>query len=642
MIPFRGIESIHDGARIRVNSRNTPHAEFFSCFDYSDQLTLTVEISARYLVQGGKLVMFRDDDGVCIIQSGAFTPGHGIDSLTFEISCADLCAKNAKDGLFYYYFSLDTLLGPMYLGLDEFGPEVLVPRIRQHIDSISKFQLTVYNDDVVFPKRFAGRIMYQIFVDRFNKGSKKVPTRKDAVIDDDWYNGIPPYYRPGDKEFLNNTFFGGTLWGVIEKLDYLKSLGVGVLYLNPIFTAFSNHKYDTGDYMSVDPMFGGDEALKELISQCHKRDILVMLDGVFNHTGDDSLYFNRYGKYETVGAYESKESPYYPWYRFINHPDEYHSWWGVKVLPGVDTNNPSFNEFVNGTDGVIEHYTKMGVDAWRLDVADELSEAFIANLRKAARRVDADAMVLGEVWEDASNKISYGKRRRYFRGAELDSVMNYPLKNAIISYLTTSEASNLYMTTRLLYYHYPKFVSDNLMNLLGTHDTERILTELGGAPYRRDSKDVKATAVLSDDQKALAKDRLKIAYFLLCTMPGIPCIYYGDEIGMEGYEDPLNRRPYPWGKEDKELLAFYRMMGKVRLKLPVLADGYYEPLCHEKGIFVFKRFHDNGDTLIGAVNLSKADVEIPLECKGCSVFENTVATSCPVLKAGQFDLWILK
>ncbi|MBE6637996.1 MAG: glycoside hydrolase family 13 protein [Ruminococcaceae bacterium] len=641
MIPIRGIENIHDGAKIRVSSRNTPHGELFSSFDYADTLTFDVEISSRYLVKSGKMIIFRDDDGVCIIQNGVFTPDYGIDHLTFTFDCKALCAEAEEDGLFYYYFLLDTHLGPLYLGLDEFGPDILSPKLSQSTDRLSKFQLTVYRATHQPPKRFAGRIMYQIFVDRFHKGSREVPLRKDAVMEEDWYEGIPPYYRPGDEKFQNNTFFGGTLWGVIEKLDYLKSLGVGILYLNPIFTAFSNHKYDTGDYMSVDSMFGGDKALDTLLAECHKRDILVMLDGVFNHTGDDSLYFNRYGKYDSVGAYQSKESPYYPWYRFINHPDEYHSWWGVKVLPGVDTNNADFDRFINGEDGVISHYTRKGVDAWRLDVADELAEGFIRNLRSAARKEDADAMVLGEVWEDASYKISYGKRRHYFRGQELDSVMNYPLKNAIISYLTSGDAANLYMTTRLLYYHYPKFVSDNLMNLLGTHDTCRILTELAGAPLAKDNKDIKAVAKLSAQERKMATHRLKIAYFLLCCMPGIPCIYYGDEIGMEGYEDPFNRRPYPWGREDGELLAFYRQMGKIRLDLPLLADGYYMPLSHEKGVFTFKRFDDKGNELTGAVNLGKEKIEIILGKKGSSVFaDNAPLSYRHTLFPGEFDLYI--
>lgn len=640
MIPIRQIENIPDGARIRVHSRNTPHGELFSCFDYNDTLTFDLDISSRYLVNSGKMIIFRDEDSVCIIKNGVFTPGCGIDCLSFSVDCRSICMDTEEQGLFYYYFALDTPLGPLYLGLDEFGPDVLKPILRQNLDDVAKYQLTVYRD-AMSPKRFAGRIMYQIFVDRFNKGSKEVPIREDAVIDPDWYGGIPPYYRPGDKDFKNNTFYGGTLWGVIEKLDYLKSLGVGILYLNPIFTAFSNHKYDTGDYMSVDSMFGGDEALKELLKQCHERDILVMLDGVFNHTGDDSRYFNRYGKYKTLGAYQSKQSEYYPWYRFIDYPEDYHSWWGVKVLPAVDSTNESFNRFINGEDGVIDHYTRMGVDAWRLDVADELAESFIINLRTAARRADPDAMVLGEVWEDASNKISYGKRRHYFRGGELDSVMNYPLKNAIITYLTTGDAQSIYMTTRLLYYHYPKFVSDNLMNLLGTHDTTRIMTELGGASLRNESKDIKCVSKLSIEERKMASHRLKIAYFLLCTMPGIPCIYYGDEIGMEGYEDPLNRLPYPWGREDNDLLSFYRMMGEVRLSQPLLKDGYFMPVSHNNGVFVFKRFDDMGNEITGAVNLGKDVATVDLPKPSSAALGSDKKPSCKhLLNPGEFNLYV--
>ena len=173
MIPIRRIENIPDGARIRVHSRNTPHGELFSCFDYHDTLTIDVEISSRYLVQSGKMIFFRDDDGVCIIKNGVFTPECGIDKLTFTVDCKALCADTEEDGLFYYYFALDTLLGPLYLGLDEFGPDVLKPILHQSVDRIAKFQLTVYRDGA-FPKRFAGRIMYQIFVDRFHKGSREV------------------------------------------------------------------------------------------------------------------------------------------------------------------------------------------------------------------------------------------------------------------------------------------------------------------------------------------------------------------------------------------------------------------------------------------------------------------------------------
>ena len=210
-------------------------------------------------------------------------------------------------------------------------------------------------------------------------------------------------------------------------------------------------------------------------------------------------------------------------------------------------------------------------------------------IHDAAHAEKSDAIVIGEVWENASNKIAYDKRRRYFVDCELDSVMNYPFRNAVISYMLHGDAENIAAITSRIYEHYPKHVSDNLMNILGTHDTERILTILGGQPSENRTNAQLSIAKMSDDERKYGVKLLKIAYLLISTLPGFPCIYYGDEIGMEGYRDPFNRRPYPWGKEDEGLLEWYRKIGNLRRTRPEFIDGEYRVIYAKNGIFAFKR-----------------------------------------------------
>jgi glycosidase len=406
---------------------------------------------------------------------------------------------------------------------------------------------------------------------------------------DDWENGIPQFpEKPGDA-FANNCFFGGSLYGIIEKLDYLSSLGVNTLYLNPIFDAASNHKYDTADYMKVDEMFGGEKALDALISALKKRGMHLILDGVFNHTGADSIYFNKFGNYNSIGAYQSTKSPYYDWFDFKKHPDDYNCWWGVKILPCLKKDSEGFRNYICGKDGVAAHYMKKGIDGFRLDVADELSNEFLYELRDTIKSIDTEAVLYGEVWEDASEKVAYGNRRKYFFGHQLDGVMNYPLRDAIINYVTTASSETLASVSSSLYYHYPKCVSDVQMNLLGTHDTERILNVLSGENTASLTNRQLSRYKLPKDSRERAIKLLKIAVFLNYTLPGVPCIYYGDEAGMEGGRDPFNRMPYPYGKEDTSLIDFYRALGNIRTESKDLRDGAFEILTAEGGLFVFTR-----------------------------------------------------
>lgn len=457
-------------------------------------------------------------------------------------------------------------------------------------DGMDVMNVTFHSPEFTTPSWLKGGIMYQIFVDRFAKSEKyEIKQKERTVMIDDWENGIPQFpEKPGDA-FANNCFFGGSLYGIIEKLDYLSSLGVNTLYLNPIFDAASNHKYDTADYMKVDEMFGGEKALDALISALKKRGMHLILDGVFNHTGADSIYFNKFGNYNSIGAYQSTKSPYYDWFDFKKHPDDYNCWWGVKILPCLKKDSEGFRNYICGKDGVAAHYMKKGIDGFRLDVADELSNEFLYELRDTIKSIDTEAVLYGEVWEDASEKVAYGNRRKYFFGHQLDGVMNYPLRDAIINYVTTASSETLASVSSSLYYHYPKCVSDVQMNLLGTHDTERILNVLSGENTASLTNRQLSRYKLPKDSRERAIKLLKIAVFLNYTLPGVPCIYYGDEAGMEGGRDPFNRMPYPYGKEDTSLIDFYRALGNIRTESKDLRDGAFEILIAEGGLFVFAR-----------------------------------------------------
>ena len=347
-------------------------------------------------------------------------------------------------------------------------------------------------------------------------------------------------------------------------MDYIASLGVNILYLNPISKSFSSHRYDTGDYMTPDPMLGTEADFTALCRAAHARGIKVILDGVYSHTGSDSLYFDKNRHFGGNGAYNSEKSPYYSWYSFRQWPNSYTSWWNFDTLPTVNKLDPKFMEYIiTGKDSVVAHWLKAGADGFRLDVVDELPDAFVAALKKRIREIKPDALLIGEVWEDASNKSAYGVRRRYFVDGELDSAMNYPFRTAILNFLRDrDDGRGLKNTVMTIAENYPRNVLLCNMNLLGTHDTPRILTAL--VDDFDGSREEKSKRRLSRAQYITAQERLLMASFLQYTLPGIPSLYYGDEAGVEGYKDPFNRRTYPWGREDQELLAHFKRLGKLR------------------------------------------------------------------------------
>jgi len=451
----------------------------------------------------------------------------------------------------------------------------------------SRFRLLVYEEDFTTPKWFHGATMYQIYPDRFFSSGKS-PRREDALYEEDWYAPISQYGAVPGADVKNNLFYGGDLFGICEKLDYLEGLGITVLYLNPVFKAYSNHKYDTGDYSCVDPSFGGDEALRVLIDEAKKRGMRVILDGVFNHTGDDSLYFDRYRNYGGEGAYKNPDSPYRSWYSFGKSEEDYLSWWGVKILPKLNHKDESCRRFFTAEDGIGARYVSLGTGGWRLDVADELSDDFLDEFRASVKAKDPESVIIGEVWENAADKIAYGKRRRYFRGRQLDSVMNYPFRTACIEFLKTKNGKAFASTLTEIYSSYPKCCADSLMNILGTHDTERILTVLGDGSYQAMSNHSLSTHTMMDNERYKAVRLLKAASTVQYTVYGVPSLYYGDEAGVEGGRDPFCRRTYPWGREDKELLSHYKKLGELR-RDPIFAEGDFFVTDSGVGYVIFER-----------------------------------------------------
>lgn len=372
-------------------------------------------------------------------------------------------------GLYFFHFELETENGLRYTSEEMFGC-TLADRFS------GEWQLLVYDEEPARPDDPG--IIYHVFVDRFRKAGD-VPRRPDAVYREDWEGGIPEYADVKGGFLRNNSFFGGTLYGVTEKLEYIRALGASVIYLSPVAEAYSNHKYDVGDFMKVDAGFGGDRALAELTEKAASLGIRVMLDGVFNHVGDNSVYFNKYGTYPSIGAYQSKESPYADWFTFYRFPDLYECWWGVTNLPKV-RKTPEYQAFI--TEQVIPHYMRLGVGGWRLDVVDEYSGAFLEGITRAVRACDPQAPVIGEVWEDASCKVAYGEpRKNYFCGGRLDGVTNYPLRDALIAFLTGRDTQTLALTLHAQYLRYPAAHRRSLMNMLGSHDTVRIVNALAGA-----------------------------------------------------------------------------------------------------------------------------------------------------------------
>ena len=573
---------------IPYNSRDLFFKDRFGSISVGEEVHLRLCMPRSFCCNKAILLIRRDD-------------GHYEER---EMQWAGMCGEDAEiwdihtsietEGLYWYHFDYCSSYGRSSVLLCDNGIGGFAGSHNAHKD----WQLTVTEKDFTTPDWLKGGIIYQIFPDRFyNSGTKKVNVPTDRVLRDDW--GNEPEWRPTpDGKVLNNDFFGGDLKGIQEKLPYLKSLGVNCIYLNPIFEAHSNHRYDTADYGKIDPVLGTEKDFKNLCKEAKKQGIHIILDGVFSHTGDDSVYFNRKGRYDTLGAYNSTESPYYKWYKFTQYPDKYQSWWGFVTLPEVIEEGEEYRNFINGKGGIVEKWLKAGADGFRLDVADELPDIFIDELRDRLKLTKSDALLMGEVWEDASTKHSYGSRRRYLLGSQFDSVMNYPFADAILDFCRNGKAEGFMETVMQIVENYPKQCLDVMMNHIGTHDTERAITKIVGESCEYRDRNWQSSHSLNEEKYVKGVKLLKCAAVLQYTLPGVPSIYYGDEAGMQGYKDPFNRGCYPWGKENQELVTFYRTLGEIRTGNKVFEKGYFSPVSSMLGCVAFRRHDENGDVMV--------------------------------------------
>ncbi len=511
---------------------------------------------------------------------------------------ADITAPSVPM-LWWYDFLVDTGEGILRYGnaYDQLGGEGAL-----YQGTPLSFQVTVHDPAFETPAFMHHGVIYQIFPDRFFRaGAPAASARKEVLLHKNWDE--PPLLRidPRSSDNMALDFFGGNLEGIAAKLPYLREMGVTVLYLNPVFRARSNHRYDTGDYSRIDPLLGTEADFQALCEMAAAMGIRVLLDGVFSHTGEDSVYFNKYGTYESVGAYQSPDSPYASWYTFTQYPERYRCWWNIPTLPEVRKDDPGYRRFLlNKKDGIAPLWLRRGASGWRLDVADELPMDFLRELRAAAKGTRSDAMVLGEVWEDASNKITYGVPRSYCLGDTLDSVMNYPLREGVLSFLTKqSGAGQLARLIRHQREVYPAPFLYAMMNLLGSHDRARIINVLSGCSWDDLPREKRAALRLTREQYLMGTERFLLGLQILCALPGAPTLYYGDEAGLQGSADPYNRAPFPWGREDARLQAAVKALLQQRKNNLLLQTGFLEVSAPDDDTLLIRRFVENGRDALG-------------------------------------------
>ncbi len=571
------------------NSQNLTYRKPFGAVTTGTSVYLAIKASGA---RGVLLSFARDGEEPALIPMHESEHEMGFFELDVEMP--------QEPGICWYHFVVDLGSNRYYYGnaSDGLGGEGSLSNLQ-----VNSYQITVYEEETV-PKWYKDGIVYQIFPDRFARGRDwqecvvksahpstwQGPKR---VICQDW-SDKPFYTKDANGAVTRWPFFGGNLSGIIEKIPYLKSLGVTVLYLNPIFEASSNHRYDTADYMKIDPMLGDENTFRELASACDDAGIKIILDGVFNHTGRDSKYFNYFTNYGNGGAYWDQNSPYRLWYRFTDENPGYECWWGVHDLPNIEENSPSYQDFICGENGVVRHWLKNGASGWRLDVVDELPDFFVEKIRAAAKAENPNSLLMGEVWEDATSKVAYGERRRYFLGKELDCTMHYPFKEAAIDFCMGKLSADDFARRMMnIYENYPRENFYSCLNLVGSHDCARILSVLGEAENIPENE--REDFRLSEWYYSIGIKREKLINALRFMMPGVPCIYYGDEVGMQGLEDPYNRGTFPWGNEDPDILANYRAWAKFYHANPVLKDGEFKIFTVNKECVGIARFYYGRD-----------------------------------------------
>lgn len=597
------------------NSRDLRYKSVFRALKTEETATFRICLPIRMGCSGARLVIHKDyEENKCIYMQ--WDRDEEIGDERYHWWKCEFSSPGA--GLFWYHFEYDLPWQKMTLTKGYAG-------IGQTAWGGSDWQLTVYDKDFKTPDWIKGGLIYQIFPDRFNVGGEVLnPYGEERIIRED--KSGEPYWKPVEGYVLNNDYFAGNLKGIEEKLDYLKSMGVSCIYLNPIFEAHANHRYNTADYMKVDGMLGDEKSLKHLCDKAKSKGIRIILDGVFSHVGEDSIYFNKHRRYGEDGAYNSKDSKYYNWFNFKNWPEEYAAWWGIKLLPEVNETNEDYLEFICGENGVARKWLRCGVSGWRLDVADELPDIFLDRLRTAVKEENPDAYILGEVWEDATNKFAYNVRRRYLLGEQLDSVMNYPFANSILSFVKNGGTAQFMNTVLDIIENYPEESLHTLMNHIGTHDTVRALTAIGGEDSTGKDRYWQSGRKLTAQERANAKKLLYLATLIQFTLPGVPSIYYGDEAGMEGYSDPFNRFFFPWDNIDFEICNWYKRLGKLRSICTPLKKGDFVPVSTEEGILAYER-RDGDNAVLVAVNRTDSVYSFTVDKKwnGATAFLGTIA-----------------
>ena len=577
--------------RILYDSKNIKFKKPFGCLRQNEECTIKLYIPQSCMTESAVIVFEGEKYGSINVDMTLAARENDYDIYSAEFSLE-------KCDLYFYYFKINTR-------------ETSFDLFRQgesdtNIGEGCKWQLTCYEEKYDTPSDFKGKVMYQIFPDRFALGDRAEPVGK---LEPYWIHestGEMPAWRPDDRgKILNNDFFGGNLSGIRDELDYIRDLGVSVIYLNPIFKAYSNHRYDTCDYKCIDPLLGDEKDFASLCERAHELGIKIILDGVFSHTGSNSIYFDKEGIFGN-GAFSNPQSPYRSWFRFSRYPDVYESWWGIDTLPCVEELSEDYIDYIiTGQDSVVRHWMRLGADGFRLDVADELPDEFIKLLHDTVKEEKENSLVIGEVWEDASNQIAYDVRRRYFADTELDSVMNYPFMNGIIAFakghMEPDSFASLVMT---IAENYPEPVLNCLMNSLSTHDTARIATVLSGVDTYI-PREVAASCELTKEQRDISKSRLMLAVMLQFVLPGTACIYYGDEIGMEGFGDPFNRGFFDWSRQDEPVSEYFKFMAKLKNTLPQLQTGRVN--AYEREGILFVERYDSEGKITAAVNKSNKE-----------------------------------
>ena len=574
------------------NSRNTNYKSIRSAIATDEQCKFRIIVPRDCRCSCATLAITKDGENEETAYYGMFWAGMCGDYHEYW----ELHFSATTPGLYFYHFELDTPWGKSLImntgnGIGDFSAQG------------NEFQQTVYDKNFKTPDFLKGGIIYQIFPDRFcNSGAEKKNVPSTRVLRR-W--GETPYWKEEQMNGIwNNDYFGGDLKGIEEKLPYIADLGVSCIYINPIFEAHSNHRYDTADYEKIDPLLGTEEDLKSLCKTAkEKYGISIILDGVFSHTGCDSKYFNLYNHYNTLGAYNSTGSPYFSWYKFINWPDDYHAWWGIKLLPEVIEEDESYRNYICGKDGILRKWLRCGISGWRLDVADELPDIFLDDLRKAVKEENENAVIIGEVWEDATNKFAYGQRRKYLLGEELDSVMNYPFADAVLNFVRYGHGEYFFDSVMNIVENYPPQVLNVLMNHIGTHDTERAITRLAGPDNEGKGRDWQfANNELTSYDYLKGISMMKMASLIQFTLPGVPSIYYGDEIGMQGMKDPFNRACMQWDNQNEELLKWYKRLGQIRNGAKALIDGEFVPVFCENSAIAYERVCSDNSVLVAVNN----------------------------------------